>query len=290
MTKRNTDPDPNPQRPVRRTDSVRAYLHEIGRVPLLTRAEEVLYGKQVQQLNELQALHHQLTDQGHPPTPAEWAAAAGLSQTELEQDLQGGQQAIQTMMTANLRLVVSVAKKYQNRNLELLDLIQEGTLGLKRAVEKFDPARGFRFSTYAYWWIRQAITRAVAHQSRAIRLPVHVTEQLNKIKKTRRVLSQQYGYSPTLDDIAQAMDLEPDQVHTYLMMARKPMSLDLLVGESQDTELQELLPAEGPLPEQYATGEKGCDQISDGCWSTCLPNSERLSLSASVSRIIRSGL
>ncbi len=237
-------------------DMVRTYLREIGRVPLLTREQEIIYGKQVQQMMKLVEAKEVLekTINGEP-TIEEWAAHVNLPEIEVKKIVQQGKRAKQKMIEANLRLVVAIAKKYQKRNMEFLDLIQEGTLGLERGVEKFDPTRGYKFSTYAYWWIRQAITRAIAQQGRTIRLPIHITEKLNKIKKVQRELAQRLGRSPSPAEIAKELELEPAQIREYLNMARQPVSLDIKVGDNQDTELQEMLEDEGPSPEHYTTQE-----------------------------------
>jgi RNA polymerase nonessential primary-like sigma factor len=243
-------------RPLFTADMVRTYLHEIGRVPLLTHEQEIVYGKQVQQMMSVLEAKEKLAKKlDREPTDAELAQHVKLGEDELRKTLRDGQRAKQKMIEANLRLVVAIAKKYQKRNLEFLDLIQEGTLGLERGVEKFDPTRGYKFSTYAYWWIRQAITRAIAQQARTIRLPIHITEKLNKIKKVQRELTQQLGHSPTPAEIAAALELEPSQIREYLIMARQPVSLDLRVGDNQDTELQDLLEDEGASPENYTTQE-----------------------------------
>jgi RNA polymerase nonessential primary-like sigma factor len=249
--KTKTKSTPNP---TYTADMVRTYLHEIGRVPMLTHEQEILYGKQVQQMMTLQEKKEKLEKKlGHAPTSQEFSEHVHLSDSELTDILQRGRRAKQKMIEANLRLVVSIAKKYQKRNLEFLDLIQEGSLGLERGVEKFDPTRGYKFSTYAYWWIRQAITRAIAQQARTIRLPIHITEKLNKIKRVQRELAQTLGRSATAAEIAAELELEPEQIREFLMLSRQPVSLDLRVGDNQDTELQELLEDDGPSPDAYLT-------------------------------------
>ena len=209
----------------RRTrDNVSWYLSSIGRIPLLTPAQEIELGQKVQVMMPLLEVPE-----------AERTA-------EQNQAIQIGVRAKDRMIRANLRLVVSVAKKYQGKGLEFLDLIQEGALGLERAVEKFDPGKGYKFSTYAFWWIRQSMTRAIACQSRTIRLPVHLTERLSQIRKVTRELAHELGRLPNREEIAQALDLPLKEVETILRQSRQCTSLDAPVnGDEGKSYLGELI-------------------------------------------------
>ena len=225
-------------------DSVRAYLRDIGRIPLLEHDEEILLGRQVQRMMTLEEMKKELDldNQG-------LADAMDVSLKQVKRELREGAKAKDKMVSANLRLVVSVAKKYTKRNMELLDIIQEGTIGLVRGVEKFDPGRGYKFSTYAYWWIRQGITRAIAEKSRAIRLPIHVTENLNRLKKAQRELSQMNGRMPNVFELSEHLDLTVDEIKDLMCKARQPTSLEIKIGENRDTALIDLLEDETQLPE-----------------------------------------
>jgi RNA polymerase nonessential primary-like sigma factor len=219
------------------SDLIRAYLQEIGRVQLLSPEEELLLARQVQRRERL------LQQAG---AGGDTTLDAAMDAAERRQILHQGRRAKERMVQANLRLVVSVARKYQQRGLELLDLIQEGSLGLERAVERFDPTRGFRFSTYAYWWIRQSISRALASQSRTIRLPVHIGDKLNRIRRVQRQLRASLGRDATIAELAARTDLSEDAVRRSLDQLPQTISLDSRVGPDHDTALVELL--EDPHP------------------------------------------
>ena len=228
-------------------DLVDAYLKEIGREPLLEADEEIILAKQVQRMMSILDKKEELEKETSVILDTkDWAKAVGMREKELKQVLYLGKRAKNKMIQSNLRLVVSIAKKYLRRNLEFLDLIQEGTLGLERAVEKFDQSKGYKFSTYAYWWIRQGMTRAIAQQARTIRLPIHVTEKLNKIKKTQRELSQKLKRSVTTNEVAQALDMSSEEIRKYLQITKQTLSLDVQLGQEQDTNLSELIEDKSP--------------------------------------------
>ena len=234
------------------SDSIRAYLKSIGRVPLLSHEEEITYGKQVSEMMQLLQLKAQLAENlGYEPSLDEWANVAKFDRAELNKALKVGNHAKRKMIEANLRLVVSIAKKYTQHGLDFLDLIQEGNIGLNRGIEKFDPTKGYRLSTYVYWWIRQAITRAIAMQSRVIRLPIHITEIINKIKRTQRSLSQQLGRIASIEEIAEHLDLKPERVRECLSHNRQTLSLEIRLGEDGGTELADLLQSESESPEAF---------------------------------------
>lgn len=207
-------------------DTVGLYLKEMARVPLLSTEEEVALAKRLEAGNEARAELTLLDDQ--------------VSEEEgrgLEAKVEDGKAARDHLIKANTRLVVSIAKKYMGRGVHFLDLIQEGNLGLMKAVEKFDYTRGYRFSTYATWWIRQTITRAIADQGRTIRVPVHMSDRIRRLYKTARQLEQENGRKPTPEEIAERMDLEPRKVQWMLKVSWRPMSLERPVGEEEDSEL-----------------------------------------------------
>ncbi len=222
-------------------DLFRQYLREIGRIPLLSAAEEVELARRVEA--GLFA-EEKLTD---PST------ADGRLALDLDRLVVMGRIAKRRLIEANLRLVVSVAKRYVGRGLTMLDLVQEGNLGLIRAVEKFDYARGYKFSTYATWWIRQAMSRALADQARTIRVPVHVVELINRVVRVQRRLLQERGYEPAPEEVAVQLDLTPERVSEVLRLAQEPVSLQAPVGEEDDVNLGDLIEdGDAPSPVESA--------------------------------------
>ena len=223
-------------------NSVTSYLKEIGRTPLLKSEEEVKLANQIQAMLPLL--------EKEELTPEE------------QKIVRQGQLAKRKMTQANLRLVVSIAKKYQNRGLSLLDLIQEGSIGLMRAAEKFDPSKGYKFSTYSYWWIRQAMTRAIANYARTIRLPIHITQDLNKIKKVNRELSQKLGRKPSDAEVAEALDIDITKLRSLAESARmtRPRSLNATIDENQ-TELGQILPDDSASPSDFVAERETVSKI-----------------------------
>ena len=231
------------------TDVVRQYLRDIGRVAMLSEEEELTLARQVQRRQRILDQHLAIEKPGADLIAV--ARASGISEAALRQTLRQGRRAKERMIQANLRLVVAVAKKYQRQGMELLDLVQEGTLGLERGVERFDPTRGFRFSTFAYWWIRQGITRAIANQSRMIRLPSHVSEKLSRIRKAQRELAQRFGRAATLAELASELGLSEAVLRQTLERQPQPVSLDGPLGGDAETDLVERLEDAHHSPEQH---------------------------------------
>jgi RNA polymerase primary sigma factor len=215
------------------TDSVRAYLKQIGKVALLSAEQEVELAKRIEAgLYAAERLRRSHDATEKPSSQLSW---------DLRWIIRDGERAMNHLLEANLRLVVSVAKRYTGRGMPFLDLIQEGNLGLIRAVEKFDYTKGYKFSTYATWWIRQAISRAMADQARTIRIPVHMTEVINKLGRIQRDLLQDLGRDPTPEELATQMDTTPEKVLEIRQYAREPISLDQTIGEDSDSRLGEFI-------------------------------------------------
>jgi RNA polymerase sigma factor (RpoD-like family) len=198
--------------------------------------------RRVKFLEEVKDLQATLEEQlGHSASKSEVASKFDLNEKQLESRLYQGRVAKRKMIRSNLRLVVSIAKRYLNRGVPFLDLIQEGAMGLNRATEKFDPDKGYKFSTYAYWWIRQAITRAIANDARTIRLPIHIVEKLNKLKKAQRELKQKFARNPTEVEMAEFLEMTVQQLRQLQQLRRQALSLNHRVGKEEDTELMDLL-------------------------------------------------
>ena len=222
-------------------DPVRMYLKEIGKVNLLTPDEEI---QLAQDMGAGDAARDQLAEIEKARKNGEEVSLAQEEEKELKRAIRKGEAAKQRLAEANLRLVVSIAKRYVGRGMLFLDLIQEGNLGLIKAVEKFDYTKGYKFSTYATWWIRQAITRAIADQARTIRIPVHMVETINKVIRVSRQLLQELGHDPTPEEISEEMNMPVDKVREILKIAQEPVSLETPIGEEEDSHLGDFIPDE----------------------------------------------
>jgi len=235
-------------------DSIRLYLQEIGRIRLLRADEEIELARKIADLLELERVRESLLDRlEREPQDSEWAKEVDMPLPQFRHRLYVGRRAKDKMVQSNLRLVVSIAKKYMNRGLSFQDLIQEGSLGLIRAAEKFDHEKGYKFSTYATWWIRQAITRAIADQSRTIRLPVHLYETISRIKKTTKILSQEMGRKPTEEEIATRMEMTIEKLRFIAKSAQLPISLETPIGKEEDSRLGDFIEADGETPEDQVS-------------------------------------
>ena len=238
-------------------DALSAHLRSIARIPLLTHEEEITLARGVQTLRKLDELAEELKLRagGLAPSLEAWAAEAGLTPTQLRRSHKRGQRAKQRMVAANLRLVVTIARKYASRQLSLEDLIQEGNIGLIKAVERFDPTRGYKFSTYAYWWIREGISRAIADKSRTIRLPVHVGEVLSKLRKAQQSLWQRLGRTPTVEELAAETGLKPLDIQEILFRAQQPVSLDAGQMQEGDGSLMDRIHCASMPPDDRLVGQ-----------------------------------
>ena len=249
-------------------DPVRMYLKEIGKVPLLTADQEVELATVMSAGREAEARVAQ--------AEADGSAIPEAEMVELKKQIKAGEKAKQQLAEANLRLVVSIAKRYVGRGMLFLDLIQEGNLGLIKAVEKFDYTKGYKFSTYATWWIRQAITRAIADQARTIRIPVHMVETINKVIRVSRQLLQELGHDPSPNEIAKEMNMPVDKVREILKIAQEPVSLETPIGEEEDSHLGDFIPDEGASePSEAASFTLLKEQLMD-VLSTLTPREEKV--------------
>ncbi|MBS6581223.1 MAG: RNA polymerase sigma factor RpoD [Oscillibacter sp.] len=268
-------------------DPVRMYLKEIGKVPLLTGDQEVRLATAMsagnaakERLAQVEAGELTLTDEELAQAKAELKAGElTLTDEELAQakaELKAGEKAKKQLVEANLRLVVSIAKRYVGRGMLFLDLIQEGNLGLIKAVEKFDHTKGYKFSTYATWWIRQAITRAIADQARTIRIPVHMVETINKVIRVSRQLLQELGHDPSPEEIAEEMNMPVDKVREILKIAQEPVSLETPIGEEEDSHLGDFIPDEGASEPSEAASYTLLKEQLVSVLSTLTPREEKV--------------
>lgn len=249
-------------------DPVRMYLKEIGKVPLLTAAEEIDLAMKIEAGVAAMEELEKAEDEGIELERREKRRLGRIEQVGID--------AKQQLIEANLRLVVSIAKRYVGRGMLFLDLIQEGNLGLIRAVEKFDYTKGFKFSTYATWWIRQAITRAIADQARTIRIPVHMVETINKVKKVSSQLLHTNGHEPTADEIALELDMPVDKVREIMRVAQEPVSLETPIGEEEDSHLGDFIPDDdAPAPADAASHILLKEQLAE-VLDTLTPREEKV--------------
>ena len=249
-------------------DPVRMYLKEIGKVPLLTADQEVELATAMTAGREAQSRMDESEENGETLSDEE--------QAQLKKQIKAGERAKQQLAEANLRLVVSIAKRYVGRGMLFLDLIQEGNLGLIKAVEKFDYTKGYKFSTYATWWIRQAITRAIADQARTIRIPVHMVETINKVIRVSRQLLQELGHDPSPEEISEEMNMPVDKVREILKIAQEPVSLETPIGEEEDSHLGDFIPDEAASePSEAASFTLLKEQLVD-VLSTLTPREEKV--------------
>lgn len=244
-------------------DTISLYLKEMARVPLLTPEQEK---ELAQQLERSRAARRRLARDGHDPEETE----------RLEREIEQGEEARQHLIKANTRLVVSIAKRYLGHGVPFLDLIQEGNLGLMKAIEKFDYRRGHRLSTYATWWIRQSITRALAEQGRTIRVPVHMSDRIRKLYRVARELEQELGRQPSPEEIAEEIELEPEKVQWILRASRRPISLERPVGEEEDNELRDFIEDEKVLAPSEAAYQHLLAETMDEVLHTLSPREARI--------------
>lgn len=244
-------------------DSTGAYLQEIGRKSLLTGEEEIKYAQMVKRLREIKDTESRLEQElRRKAEETEVCKALGISAEELRERKKAGYLGREILIERNLKLVVSIAKKYRNQGMSFQSLIQEGSIGLIKGVEKFDPAKGYRLSTYIFWWIRQGITRGIAEKSRQIRLPVHISELLSRKDKAYKVLSQKLGRTPSRKELAEEMGITIEKLNNLLEKTRTPISLDLKVGELNDSTLEEVIVDEtNESPEEVAIKSETKDRV-----------------------------
>ena len=258
-------------------DSIRVYLQEIGRIRLLRPDEEIELARKIADLLQLEELATQYeSEKGHFPSVREWAELIDMPLPKFRRRLLLGRRAKEKMVQSNLRLVVSIAKKYMNRGLSFQDLIQEGSLGLIRAAEKFDHEKGYKFSTYATWWIRQAITRSIADQARTIRIPVHMIETINKLVRTSRQLLHEIGREPTPEELSEKLKMPLDKVRKVLKIAKEPISLETPIGDEEDSYLGDFIEDKNVLLPVDAAVQSNLRETTTKVLAMLTPREERV--------------